>query len=206
MKSNKNTCPELVSRIAVFIDRDGTATEEVGYLNNIERLKLIKGTSNAIGLLNKKGLKVIVVTNQAGVARGYFPEELIHKANERLKKLLSRSGAYLDGIYYCPHHPDGKNEKYRKTCNCRKPNPGMIETAADELNIDISRSYVVGDKLSDVLLAHNVGAKGILVLTGYGKGEIEYLSGEYKQKPDCVADDLYDAVKWILKDIKNGQK
>ncbi len=194
MKSNKN--------IAVFIDRDGTATEEVGYLNNIYRLKLIKGTSHAIKLLNKKGLKVIIVTNQAGVARGYFPEELIHKAHERLKKLLSRSGAYLDGIYYCPHHPDGKNEKYRKICDCRKPNPGMIETASDDLGVDISKSYVVGDKLSDVSLAHNVGAKGILVLTGYGKGELEYLSGEFKQKPDYVAEDLRDAVKWILKDIR----
>lgn len=194
MKSNKN--------IAVFIDRDGTVTEEVGYLNNVERLKLIKGTSHAIKLLNKKGLKAIVVTNQAGVARGYFPEELIHKAHERLKKLLSRSGAYLDGIYYCPHHPDGNNEKYRKICDCRKPNPGMIEMASDELDIDINRSYVVGDKLSDVSLAHNVGAKGILVLTGYGKGELEYLSGEFKQKPDYVAEDLRDAVKWILKDIK----
>ena len=199
MKSNNNN-------IAVFIDRDGTATEEVGYLNNIDRLKLIKGTSNALRLLNKKGLKAVVITNQAGVARGYFPEELIHKANERLKKLLSKSGAYLDGIYYCPHHPEGKNERYRKNCNCRKPNPGMIEMASDELNIDISRSYVVGDKLSDVSLAHNVGAKGILVLTGYGKGELEYLSSEFKQKPDYVADDLNTAVKWILKDIKKHEQ
>ena len=198
MKSNKN--------IAVFIDRDGTISEEVGYLNNIDRLKLIKGTSHAIKLLNKKGLKAIVVTNQAGVARGYFPEELIHKANERLKKLLSKSGAYLDGIYYCPHHPEIGNEKYRKICDCRKPNPGMIETASDELDIDISRSYVVGDKLSDVSLAHNVGAKGILVLTGYGKGELEYYKNNGSKKPDYVADDLYDAVKWILEDIRTKEK
>lgn len=191
----------LNRNIAVFIDRDGTVTEEVGYLNNIDRLKLIKGTSNAIRLLNKKGLKVVVITNQAGVARGYFPEELIHKAHERLKKLLSKSGAYLDGIYYCPHHPEGKNKKYRKICDCRKPNPGMIETAANELNIDIKSSYVVGDKLSDVALAQNVGAKGILVLTGYGKGELEYFKDNGCKKPDYVAEDLHEAVVWILKDM-----
>ena len=193
MKSNKNT--------AVFIDRDGTISEEVGYLNHVDRLKLIKFTSRAIKLLNKKGLKTVVVTNQAGVARGYFSEELIHETHEKLKKLLSKSGAYLDGIYYCPHHPEGKSKRYRKNCNCRKPNPGMIKRASDELNIDISSSYVVGDKISDISLAHNVKAKGILVLTGFGKGELEYYKNN-GSKPDYVADDLYDAVKWIIKDIK----
>ncbi|MBI3814771.1 MAG: D-glycero-beta-D-manno-heptose 1,7-bisphosphate 7-phosphatase [Nitrospinae bacterium] len=194
MKSNKN--------IAVFIDRDGTVSEEVGYLRNIAHLKLIKGSADAVRLLNERGLKTAVVTNQSGVARGYFTEEFIHKTHERLKTLLSEYNAFLDGIYYCPHHTEVGNEEYRKNCNCRKPNPGMIETAAEELNIDIKKSYVVGDKVSDVQLAHNVGAKGILVLTGYGKGEVEYFRNNGNKKPDYIANDLYDAVQWILKDIK----
>lgn len=198
MKSNKN--------IAVFIDRDGTISEEVGYLNHIDRLKLIKGVPAAIRLLNKNGLKVIVVTNQAGVAKGYFPEELILKVHERLKKLLLKSDAHLDEIYYCPHHPDSKDDRYRKICSCRKPEPGMIKMAAEELNIDIKKSYVVGDKLSDVSLAHRVGAKGILVLTGYGKGEIEHWKDKWKKSPEYIARNLHDAVKWILSDSKKSEQ
>jgi D-glycero-D-manno-heptose 1,7-bisphosphate phosphatase len=198
MKSNKH--------IAVFMDRDGTVSEEVGYLRNIDHLKLIEGSAYAVKLLNKRGLKTAIVTNQSGVARGYFTEESIHKAHERLKTLLSEYGAFLDGIYYCPHHTEVGNKEYRKNCNCRKPNPGMIETAADEMNIDIKKSYVVGDKVSDVQLAHNVGAKGILVLTGYGKGELQYFQNNGNKKPDYIADNLYDAVKWILKDIITKRK
>ncbi len=194
MKSNKH--------IAVFMDRDGTVSEEVGYLRIIDHLKLIEGSADAVRLLNKKGLKTAIVTNQSGVARGYFTEEYIHKAHKRLKTLLSEYDAFLDGIYYCPHHTEVGDEKYRKNCNCRKPNPGMIEAAADEMNIDIKKSYVVGDKVSDVQLAHNVGAKGILVLTGYGKGEFQYFNNNGNKKPDYIADNLYDAVKWILRDIK----
>jgi D-glycero-D-manno-heptose 1,7-bisphosphate phosphatase len=194
MGSNKN--------IAVFIDRDGTINEEVGYLNHIDNLKLIRNSSDAIHLLNKHGVKSVVITNQAGVAKGYFPEELVNAIHERLEDLLSESHAYLDGIYYCPHHPEAGDERYRKNCNCRKPNPGMIELAADELNIDIKKSYMVGDKVSDIFLAHNVGAKGVLVLTGYGKREFENWRDNFEKRPDYVADDLYDAVKWILGDIK----
>ncbi|MBI4378864.1 MAG: HAD family hydrolase [Nitrospinae bacterium] len=199
MGSNKN--------IAVFIDRDGTINEEVGYLNHVDNLKLIRNSSDAIHLLNKHGVKSVVITNQAGVAKGYFPEELVNAIHERLKDLLSESHAYLDGIYYCPHHPEAGDERYRKNCNCRKPNPGMIELAADELNIDIKKSYMVGDKVSDIFLAHNVGAKGVLVLTGYGKGEFENWRDKWEQMPAHIAKNLFEAVVWILKDIEeNGQK
>jgi D-glycero-D-manno-heptose 1,7-bisphosphate phosphatase len=183
---------------AVFLDRDGTINEEVGYVNHIERFFLLPGVGQAIRLLNRHGWKTVVVTNQSGVARGYFPESLIHQVHQKMKKLLESEEAHLDGIYYCPHHPDIGVPPYRQKCRCRKPATGMIEAAMKEFALDLSQSYMVGDRGVDIEFAHHIGAKAILVLTGYGKGEWEYSGAQWKVKPDHVAQDLLEAVQWIL--------
>ncbi len=184
---------------AVFLDRDGTINEEVGYVNHIERFKLLSRVGEAIRLLNQHGIKAIVITNQSGVARGYFPESLILKVHQKMKDLLKNEGAYLDGIYYCPHHPDVGEPPYRQRCGCRKPETGLIDIVLRELNIDCSKSYAIGDRGADMEFGRRTGAKTILVLTGYGKGEWEYLGDQWKSKPDYVAQDLFEAVQWILK-------
>ena len=179
-------------RIAAFMDRDGTITEEMGYLKEPEKLKLIPRSDEAIRLLNEKRILAIVVSNQSGVARGYFTEKTVKETHKRLKELLTEKEAHLDGIYYCPHPPEFGSSKYRKNCSCRKPKPGMLLKAAKKFNLDLKKCYVIGDKVDDIKLARNVGAKGILVLTGYGQKSRE------KIRPDYIARDLYQAVKWIL--------
>ena len=175
----------------VFLDRDGTLNEEMGYINHIERVTLLPRVGQGIRLLNQHDLKVVVITNQSGVARGYFPESLIHLVHQKMEDLLKMEGAYLDGIYYCPHHPDVK-------CRCRKPATGLVEDAVKDLDLDCSQSYMIGDRGLDIEFGHQIGAKGILVLTGYGKGEWEYLRDYWKVKPDYVAKDFFEAVQWIL--------
>jgi D-glycero-D-manno-heptose 1,7-bisphosphate phosphatase len=183
---------------AVFLDRDGTLNEEVGYVNHPERFILLPRVGKAIRLLNRHGIKAVVVTNQSGVARGYFPESLIHLVHQKMEDLLKTQGAHLDGVYYCPHHPDVGTPPYRQKCRCRKPATGLVEEATRALDIDCSKSYVVGDRGVDIEFAHKIGAKGILVLTGYGKGEWEYHRDGWRTKPVHVAPDLYEAVQWIL--------
>jgi D-glycero-D-manno-heptose 1,7-bisphosphate phosphatase len=176
------------------MDRDGTICEEVGYLDHPDRLRLLPRSAAAIKRINRSGFKAVVVTNQSGVARGYFPESMVHEIHAELKTLLAGEGARLDGIYYCPHHPEAG-------CDCRKPAPGMLRAAADDQGINLERSFVVGDKLSDVYAAHQVGARGILVLTGYGREENELLQRPGQKPPDYIAEDLYEAVEWILREI-----
>jgi D-glycero-D-manno-heptose 1,7-bisphosphate phosphatase len=183
---------------AIFVDRDGTINEEMGYINHVDRFTLLPRTAKAIRLINTNGLRAVVVTNQSGVARGMFPESLVGEVHRKMEDLLRADRAYVDGIYYCPHHPDFGPSEYRKSCHCRKPATGMIERACSELNIDPTRSYMVGDRISDVEFGHKIGAKGILVLTGYGKGELAYRNGQWKKGPDFIARDLYDAVRWII--------
>jgi D-glycero-D-manno-heptose 1,7-bisphosphate phosphatase len=185
---------------AVFFDRDGTINEEVGYVNHLERFRLLPRAGEAIRLLNQNGIKVVVVTNQSGVARGYFPESLIHLVHRKMGDHLREKGAHLDGIYYCPHHPDAGEPPYRQKCRCRKPETGLIEEAVKDLGIDCSKSYMIGDRGADVEFGRRIGAKTILVLTGYGKGEWEYFRDRWKSKPDFVAQDLFEAVQWILKE------
>ncbi len=183
---------------AVFLDRDGTINEEMGYVNHIERFVLLPHVGQAIRLLNQNGLKAVVITNQSGVARGYFPETLVHRIHHKMQDLLKMEGAHLDGVYYCPHHPEVGSPPYRQKCRCRKPSTGLVEEAVKDLDIDCSKSYVIGDRGLDIEFAHQIRAKGILVLTGYGKGEWEYLRDQWSVKPDHVAQDLYEAVQWIL--------
>jgi D-glycero-D-manno-heptose 1,7-bisphosphate phosphatase len=152
-------------------------------------------------LLNRYGIPAVAVTNQSGVARGYFDEALVRKVHEKIQRLLSKQRAKLDRIYYCPHHPTVGKPPYRKNCICRKPKAGMLRKAEKELSIDLECSYVVGDRMKDIHFAHAAGLKAVLVLTGYGRGEYEHQSHTWKEHPDFIARDLYEAVRWILSDM-----
>lgn len=153
-------------RPAVFLDRDGTMIEERGYLGRLDLIEPLPSTADAIRRLRAAGFVIVVVTNQAGVARGYFDEAFVQSAHAHLDLLLG--DAAPDAYYYCPHHPEGTIARYARACRCRKPGPGMVERAAAELGIDVARSFVVGDKWLDIGLANQAGARGILVRTGYG--------------------------------------
>jgi D-glycero-D-manno-heptose 1,7-bisphosphate phosphatase len=187
-----------MNNIAIFLDRDGTVSEEVGYINHLSRFRLFSSTAAAIKRINDAGLKAILITNQAGVARGYFTEDMIARVHDHLCGELATAGARLDAIYYCPHHPREGVEPYRASCDCRKPKPGLLERAAREHGIDLKRSFMIGDRYSDIELVRSVGGKGVMVLTGYGRGEYEYQSNSWPSLPDHVAEDLPAAIDWIL--------
>ena len=182
---------------AVFLDRDGTINKEVGYLRRMEELVLIEGAGSGIRLLNESGYKVAVITNQSGVARGFFDEIFVRKVHKEMARRLSKSNAYVDRWYYCPHHPtEGKGE-YRVGCGCRKPSRGMVDIAIKELGIVPEESFVVGDSIRDLEIAWRVGAKPVLVLTGYGKETLSRLLPEQKERLPHIASDLFDACEWI---------
>ena len=178
---------------AVFLDRDGTINEEVEYISRPDQIRVIPSSAEAIRELNGNGLKVVVVTNQAGVAYGYYSEEDLKVLHEELIGQLSRYGARLDAIYYCPHHPEGKVERYRMICDCRKPGIGMLLKAARDLKIDLSASYMIGDKLSDIGAGKKAGCFTILVETGFGRGEIAK-----GIPPELTPDAIVPELKWAL--------
>jgi D-glycero-D-manno-heptose 1,7-bisphosphate phosphatase len=191
---------------AVFIDRDGTVNEQMGYINHMSRFLLLPGSAEAIRLLNHHGYLAIIVSNQSGVARGYFPIDLVHEVHGHMKMLLEREGAAVDGIFFCPHYPKGKVPEYSRSCDCRKPRTGLIEMACSQFPVDMENSYVIGDRCSDMELARKSGLKGILVKTGYGLGDLEYVFPDLPFKPFHVAEDLLDAVKWIVAPVKGEKK
>lgn len=190
-------------RPAVFIDRDGTVNEQMGYINHISRFVLLPGSAEAIKLLNTHGFRAFVTSNQSGVARGYFPPELVDRVHARMRELLEREGGQVDEVYYCPHHPDGVVPEYSRRCPCRKPAAGMIEEACRDFDIDLGHSYVIGDRLIDIEMAERASLKGILVKTGYGRGEVDYLLPHASLKPVYIARDLLEAVQWIVE--RNAQ-
>jgi len=185
---------------AVFLDRDGTINHDVGYLASPEDLEFLPGSAEAVRMLGEAGLKLIVVTNQSGIARGLLDEVLLLEIHDRLDEMLREHGAYVDAYYYCPHHPEHGE---RIQCDCRKPGPGMAQKAAREHGIDLSRSYFVGDKVSDIMLGKNAGGKTILVMTGYGPSQLRLLEDEGIE-PDKVADGLLEAADWIIKDLRGS--
>ncbi|MBU2056030.1 MAG: D-glycero-beta-D-manno-heptose 1,7-bisphosphate 7-phosphatase [Proteobacteria bacterium] len=215
---------EKKRQAAVFLDRDGTINEEVGYLDRIEKLRLIPGAAEAIRLINKSGMKAVVVTNQSGVARGMFDEGFVHQVNTRLREMLRAEGAFLDGIYFCPHHPTEGRGNYLMSCDCRKPSPGLLLRAEEELRLDLAHSCVIGDTLKDIEAGTRAGMKGVLVRTGYGGEEILKLEREGSSRgplekgpaatsrdavrqadprqPYYIAADILEAVQWILRDRK----
>jgi D-glycero-D-manno-heptose 1,7-bisphosphate phosphatase len=184
------------TRAAVFLDRDGTLIEDVGYLDALSRIAFFPWTVDALRALNRAGLPIVVVTNQSGVARKYFEEAFVEETHRAIDARLAEGGVRVDAYYYCPHHPDGKLPEYARDCDCRKPRPGLIERAARELNLDPARSFVVGDKWGDVGLARAVGARALLVRTGTGA------IAEQRPRPgvaaDVVVDNLAAAASWIL--------
>ena len=180
-----------VRKPAVFLDRDGTIAEEVGYLNHADRFRMFPFAGSAIRSLNDAGLVVIVVTNQSGVARGYFPESLVQTVNERMCRELAGCGARIDGVYYCPHS-SGDN------CDCRKPKLGMLKRASREHQLDLTRSYVVGDRYGDMELAFRAGCQAVFVRSGYGLGEETWHARDWPRQPDAIVDDLQQAADWIL--------
>lgn len=184
---------------AVFLDRDGTLILEKNYLRHVKDIKLIRGVVQSLKMLREQGFKLILVTNQSGIARGYFTEEKLKKIHGRLQKMLYRKGAGLDAIYYCPHHPDDE-------CLCRKPSLGLIIQARKAFNIDLRASYSVGDHTGDFLLGQEMGGKGIFVLTGHGAREqVKIRASQGKLSPDYVARNLPAAARWILNDSRQGR-
>ncbi|MCZ2341017.1 MAG: HAD family hydrolase [Bacteroidales bacterium] len=178
----------LSQQPAVFLDRDGTIIADVHYLAEPSQIQLIPGAAAAIRRLNQAGFRVIVVTNQAGVALGRFSEDKIDAVHERLSALLAESRAIVDGYFFCPHHPQGIVEPYAQVCRCRKPEPGMLLTAAQEQNLDLERSWMIGDKVSDLAAGAAVGCQTILVRTGHGSAVTEPLSPALYRLAGIAAD------------------
>jgi len=185
------------ARPAVFLDRDGVINREVDLLHDPNLLEILPGVSAAIRRLNRAGWLTVVATNQPVVARGLCGEDRVREIHAKLESLLGKEGAFVDAIYYCPHHPDrgfpGENPAYKIACSCRKPNTGMIEAAAKHFNIDVPASFFVGDTTVDVRTAKNCAMQSVLVKTGYGGRDMKYTD-----QPDHVAADLAMAVDWIL--------
>jgi D-glycero-D-manno-heptose 1,7-bisphosphate phosphatase len=187
-----------VKRPAVFIDRDGTVNEQMGYINHMSRFRLLPGTVKAIRLLNRHHYQVIIASNQSGVARGYFPIELVYEIHRTMEESLKQKGAIIDGIFFCPHYSRGEVPEYSVECPCRKPMTGMIDQACQAFSIDKENSYVIGDRHTDIDFAQRAGLKGILVKTGYGLGDLEHVFPQKSLKPVHIAENLLEAVRWIL--------
>jgi len=192
----------MKEKTAIFLDRDGTINDEVGYLDSADKLRIIPAAFEAVRLINASGMKAVVISNQAGVAKGLFTEEFVRKINGQIQSALLVQGALIDRFYFCPHHPTEGIDPYRLICDCRKPEPGLLHQAAADLNIDLARSYVIGDRLRDVETAHRAGAKGVLVMTGHGQDLMQDAGPDRANElnqPDYVAQDILEAVHWILK-------
>ena len=184
-------------RRAAFLDRDGTLIEEVHYLATPSQVRVLPGVPKALVRLREMGFLAVVVTNQSAIARGMLSETGLREIHAEMGRQLGEQGNAVDSIYYCPHHPDIGDPPYRCNCDCRKPKPGLLSRAAEDLGIDLSRSFIIGDKLSDLEAGWNAGCRSILVLTGYGREVRKQLSVSEAGRVGYVAKDLADAVEWI---------
>lgn len=182
---------------AVFLDRDGTLIRERGHIGTIQKVRFIRGAFAALKKLRQHGFKIVIVSNQSGIARGILSQSQVKKVNRYILETLSLHDIKIDALYYCPHHPEYGNGSFRKKCNCRKPAPGMAKTAQKKLNLSLRKCYVIGDKLTDVELAQKIKAKGILVLTGFGKEQWSKAENHTGQ-PDFLAKNILDAASWIV--------
>ena len=193
-----------VKHRAVFLDRDGTLIQELGHIGHIKQVKFIKGVFTALRQLRGHGFKLVIISNQSGVARGIITRPQVEKINRYVLKNLFQRDISIDGIYYCPHHPKQGHNIYRRKCSCRKPAVGMVRNAQRKLNLSTRKNYVVGDKLTDVELAKKIRAKGILVLTGFGNEQLSR-SDNGTTKPDYVARNILQAARWIIR-LENRER
>lgn len=182
-----------VKRKAIFLDKDGTLIPDVPYNVNPDMVTIQDGVIEGLQLLKVIGYIFVVISNQAGVARGYFKYAELEKVKEKLNLLLNKEGIQIEGYYFCPHHPLGKITKYSIACDCRKPEPGMILKAAKELEIDIENSWMIGDILNDVEAGNKAGCKTILLDLG---NETQWAEGSFR-KPNFVASDFLQAARFI---------
>ena len=186
---------------AVFLDRDGVITKEPPYYaHKIDQLELIPKSAEAIKLLNESGFKVVVISNQSGIARGYYEEKDVESYNNAMKNELEKQEAYINAIYYCPHYPEATIKEYRIDCDCRKPKPGMLKRAKEDLDLNLKGSFLIGDKMSDIEAGYRAGCKTILVLTGQGNDELKKIS-KMDIKPNYISNDLFAAIE-IIKAMK----
>lgn len=186
-----------MSRPAVFLDRDGTIIDDTGYPSRFDQIRIFPRSFAAVRRLNEAGFPVIVVTNQSGVGRGFLTEEELGGLHRGLAAAFAAQGARLDAFYYCPHYAPSSDPRYGIECLCRKPQPEIGLRAAADLGLDLSRSFMIGDKMDDVNFGRAIGATPILVLTGYGR-EARRKLAEKAALPEAVAADLGEAVDWIL--------
>ena len=181
---------------AAFLDRDGTIIEEKDFIKSPDQIEFIPGSIDAIKMLRSLGYKIVVISNQSGIGRGILTEKMVSDVNQSFLRRLEDHGAPIDGLYFCPHHPEDN-------CDCRKPKTGMIERAVRELELDLKDAVVIGDKLADIQLGKNIGATTVLVLTGYGKKVLDELTDSHPdEEPNFVAENLSGAASW-LKDLGN---
>lgn len=190
---------------AVFLDRDGTINKDVGYPRDFQAIEIFPYSFEAVRKINQAGLLAVIVTNQSGIGRGLIEERNLLKIHQKLKESFAEYKAHFDGIYFCPHYPFSPAPRYRMDCQCRKPNPGMGKKAAQELGVDLKKSYMIGDKVEDILFGMNIQAKPILCLTGFGPESLSKLE-EIGINPAYVAETLLDAVNWILKEEKEDKR
>ena len=189
---------------AVFLDRDGTINKDVGYPNSFSVIEIFPFSFEAVRKMREAGLLAVIITNQSGVGRGIIEIENLDDIHAKMSTEFAKHGASLDGIYYCPHYADPDDPKHAEDCPCRKPNPGMGQQAAADLDIDTSRSYMIGDKVEDILFGLNIKAKPILVLTGYGRKSLSKLE-ESGIQPAFIAETLLEAAEWIVRQEKGHE-
>jgi D-glycero-D-manno-heptose 1,7-bisphosphate phosphatase len=187
---------------AVFFDRDGTIIEEKPYLRRVSDLVLLPDTVDCLKKLDHSGLLLFLYTNQAGIAHGYFSEKTLEEIHTELCGKLRKQGIILRGILFCPHHPAAELKRYRRDCFGRKPHPGLLYKAAAAERLDLTRSYVIGDKLTDLQAGNSAGTKTGLVLTGHGITECTKLTSD--SRPDFIGANLTQVTKWVLDDLNKG--
>jgi D-glycero-D-manno-heptose 1,7-bisphosphate phosphatase len=184
---------------AIFLDRDGTLNVDDGHITGPDQFRLYDFAAEAVRLINQSGRMAVVLTNQSGIARDYLTEATLLEIHDLMEEELRSQGARIDAIYYCAHHPDYGSPPYRLDCDCRKPKPGLVQRAARDLDLDLRGCYVIGDRYRDIAAGHAAGARGVMVMTGLGREEYEADREHWPRQPDYIAEDLLEAVKWILR-------
>jgi D-glycero-D-manno-heptose 1,7-bisphosphate phosphatase len=186
-----------MNKRAIFLDRDGTINEDVGYPNDFSQINIYPYSFEALRKINASGFLAVVITNQSGIGRGYLTEDNLQDIHQKMQAAFAARGVHLDGLYFCPHYERSSDPRYRKNCACRKPEPALAVRAAQDLGIDLHGSYVIGDKVEDILFGLKIGARPVLVLTGFGQ-EAQRKLEEKNIRPAHTASDFLKAVDWIL--------